>query len=78
MLSRLNAYNTHTHTHTRARAHTHNGTEKTFFEKRQVFKEDLKELTEGGCMTDRNKELAPDSCSPVRERALITGFCAEG
>ena len=70
MLSRLNAYNTH----------THNGTEFLFkkIEKRQVFKEDLKELTDGGCMTDRNKELAPDSCSPVTERALITGFCAEG
>ena len=43
---------THTLTHARTHTHTHtlvsqcNGTEEKVFEKRQVFKEDLKELTE--------------------------------
>ena len=27
---------------------------------------------------NRNCELVPDSWSPVRERALITGLCLEG
>ena len=42
----------HTRTHARAHTHTHtlesqdNGTEEKVFEKRKVFKEDLKELTE--------------------------------
>ena len=58
IFSKFNAYttnvNTHTHarTHARARTHTHtvvyqgNGTEQKAFQKRKVFKEDLKELTE--------------------------------
>ena len=45
------------------------------FEKRNVVKEDLKELTG---MTDRNRELVPKSWSLVRERALTTGLCSEG
>ena len=40
-----------------------------FFEKRKVFKEDFKR-TDRGRMTDRNRELVPDSWSLIRERAL--------
>ena len=29
-------------------------------------------------MTGRNRELVPDSCSLVRERALTTGLYSEG
>ena len=36
-----------------------NGTEENVFEKRMVFKEDLKEMT--GWMTDRNRELVQTS-----------------
>ena len=48
------------------------GTEEKVFEKRTVFKEDLKELT------DINRELVSDNWSLVRERALTTGLCSEG
>ena len=36
----------HIHTHTHRVLYQGNGTEEKFFEKRKVFKEDLKELTE--------------------------------
>ena len=29
-------------------------------------------------MMDKNGELVPDNWSPVRERAMNTGLCAEG
>ena len=57
-----------------AHAHTHTvvyqgyGTEEKFFKKRKVFKEDLKELTDIGRMTVRNKELVADNWSLGRER----------
>ena len=37
---------THAHTHTHTLESQDNGTEEKVFEKRKVFKEDLKELTE--------------------------------
>ena len=49
-----------------------NEIEENVFEKRKVFKEDLKELT------DRNRELVPDNWSLVRQRALIAGLSLEG
>ena len=73
MFSRFNAY---------ARAHTHthlsrgNRTEEKVSEKRKVSKEDLKR-TDRSRMTDRNRELVPDSWSLVRERALTTWLCSE-
>ena len=51
-----------------------NWVEEKVFEKRKVFNEDLKELT--GRMTDRNRELVPNSWSQVRDRALTTGWRA--
>ena len=75
---------THTHTHTNKHIHTHthtqthrvihqgNGTEQKVSEKRTVFKEDLKELTEAAWWTETRK-LILDSWSLVRERALTTG-----
>ena len=45
-----------------------NRTEEKGFEKKKVFKEDLKELT--GRVTDRNRQLVPDSWCLVRECAL--------
>ena len=67
-------------TPTRAHTHTHlsrgNRTEEKVSEKRKVSKEDLKR-TDRGRMTDRNRELVPDSWSLVRERALTTWLCSE-
>ena len=54
-----------------------NGTEEKVFEKRKVFKEDLKRADRGR-MADRNRQLVPDNWSLVRERMLTTGLCAEG
>ena len=48
----MHAHTTRTHTRTHTHTHTHrviykgNGSEEKFFEKRKVFKKDLKELTE--------------------------------
>ena len=58
--SRFYAYNTHTHTV----VYQGNGTEENVFEKRIVFKEDLKELIRGRMM-GKNRELVQDSWSPV-------------
>ena len=41
---------THTHTHTHTLVYQGNGPEENVFEKRKVFKEDLKELTRGRMM----------------------------
>ena len=49
---------------------------KSFFKKRKVFKEDLKELTEGEQQTET--ELVADNWNLVRERMLTTGLCLEG
>ena len=93
MFSRLNAYNTPTHiappppppppnTHThRGNVYQKNGTEEKVFENRRFFKEDLKELT--GRMTDRNRELVPDSwleflLYPERQRRSLSSSSGTG
>ena len=60
-------------THTRTRISGGTGTEETVFEKRKVFKEELKELT--GRMKDRNRELVPDRRSLVREVKRVMQNC---
>ena len=49
------------HTHIHAHTHTHgNGTEEQVFEKRKVFKEDLKELTEVEWWTEKGSWFQAD------------------
>jgi len=52
--------------HTHTVGYQGNGNEEKVFEKKRVFK-DLKEPTEAEYMTNRNRELVPDSWNLVRE-----------
>ena len=76
---------THTHAHTDSRAHAHthtpvayqgNETEEKVF-KKKGFQGRFKGADRGR-MADRNRELAADNWSVIRERALTTGLCSEG
>jgi len=68
----MHATHMHACTHAHTVVHQGNGTEQKVSEKRTVFKEDLKELTEAAWWTETRK-LVPDSWSLVRERVLTTG-----
>ena len=76
IFSKFNAYDTsahaRTHTHTRRALYIRVMGLKKWVSKKQVFKEELKELR--GRMMDRNRELVPDNWSLVRERVLTIGL----
>ena len=82
IFSRFGAYNTHMHTHTLTHTHTHthtsqdNGTEEKLFEKKG-FQGRFKR-TDRGRMTDRNRELVPDSWSLASKRESADHWTLSG